>query len=154
MMFKWTWLCCLALAGLPLAAHAHDYQLKSLRIVQPFTRATPPGATAAGVFFVVDNSGASPDALIRAASPVAGRVELHQMSMDGGVMKMRAMSAIDVPAKGRVELAPGSYHLMLLDLTQPIKVGDKVPVTLTFRDAGSIDVVLHVRAMGAMAHGQ
>ncbi len=151
---RWAKRCCIVLAWLPLVASAHDYQLKSLRIVQPFTRATPPGAVAAGAFFVVENTGAKPDALIGVASPAAARAELHQMSMDGGVMKMRSMTSIDVPAKGRLELAPGSYHVMLVDLVQPIKVGDKVPLTLTFRDAGSIDIVLHVQAMGAMTHGQ
>ncbi|MEP6942036.1 MAG: copper chaperone PCu(A)C [Betaproteobacteria bacterium] len=156
MIFKWKWIRLLGivLAWLPLAVLADDYQLKSLRIVQPFTRATPPGARAAGVFFVVDNTGAKPDALIGVASPAAASAELHQMTMDGSVMKMRAMTAIDVPARGRLELKPGSYHVMLVDLVQPIKVGDKVPLKLTFRDAGSIDIVLHVQTMGAMTHGQ
>jgi len=154
MTFQWSGFLCLMLAGMPLSALAHDYELKSLRIVQPFTRVTPPGAKAAGVFFVVENTGAKPDALVGVASPAAARSELHQMSMDGGVMKMRAMTAIDVPAGGKLELKPGSYHVMLVDLAQPIKAGDKVPLTLTFRDAGSIEIVLHVLPMGATTHGQ
>jgi hypothetical protein len=95
-----------------------------------------------------------PDRLIGGSNAVAGKFEIHEMSMDGGVMKMRAMTAIDVPAGGKLELKPGSYHVMLVDLAQPIKMGDKVPLKLTFRDAGSIDIVLHVQAMGAMTHGQ
>ena len=131
-------------------AAAHDYTLKSLSIDHPFARATPPGAKSGGAFFVVKNAGATPDKLIRAASPVAGAVELHQMTMDGGVMKMRAMTALDVPPGGTLELKPGGYHIMMLDLKQPLKAGDKVPLTLTFEKAGSIDIAVEVEPMAAM----
>jgi periplasmic copper chaperone A len=141
---------CLVLAWLPLAALAHDYQLKSLNIDHPFARATPPGAKSGGAFFVVENAGATPDKLIRAASPAAGSAEIHQMAMDGGVMKMRAAPGLDVPPGGKLELKPGGYHVMLLDLKQPLKVGDKVPLTLTFQNAGSIDISIDVEAMGSM----
>jgi copper(I)-binding protein len=143
---------CLVLAGLPLAALAHDYQLQSLGIDHAFTRATPPGAKSGGAFLVVENAGAAPDRLIRAASPVAGLVEIHEMSLDGGVMRMRAVPGVDVPPGGRLELKPGGYHVMLLDLKQPLKVGDKVPLTLTFQHAGSIDIAVDVEAMGSMSH--
>jgi copper(I)-binding protein len=133
-------------------ACAHDYTLKSLSIDHAFARATPPGAKSGGAFFVVENAGKTPDKLIRAASPVAGAVELHQMAMDGGIMTMRAMTAMDVPAAGKLELSPGGYHLMLLDLKQPLKVGDKVPLTLTFEKAGSVDITVVVEPMGAMMH--
>jgi copper(I)-binding protein len=133
-------------------ACAHDYTLKSLSIDHAFARATPPGAKSGGAFFVVENAGKTPDKLIRAASPVAGAVELHQMAMDGGIMTMRAMTAMDVPAAGKLELSPGGYHLMLLDLKQPLKVGDKVPLTLTFVRAGSVDITVVVEPMGAMMH--
>jgi periplasmic copper chaperone A len=132
------------------SAAGQDYKLKSLSIDHPFARATPPAAKSGGAFFVVTNAGTTADKLVRAASPVAGAVELHQMAMDGGVMKMRAMASMDVPPGGRLELKPGGYHLMLLDLKQPLKAGDKVPLTLTFENAGSIDVVVAVEAMGAM----
>jgi len=133
-------------------ACAHDYTLKSLSIDHAFARATPPGAKSGGAFFVVENAGKTPDKLIRAASPVAGAVELHQMAMDGGIMTMRAMTAMDVPAAGKLELSPGGYHVMLLDLKQPLKVGDKVPLTLTFEKAGSVDITVVVEPMGAMMH--
>jgi periplasmic copper chaperone A len=140
----------LALACLPAVALAHEYQLKSLSIEHPFARATPPGAKSGGAFFVVENASTMSDRLIGVTSPAAGSAEMHQMAMDGGMMKMRAVSGLDVPPGGKLELKPGGYHLMLLDLKQPLKAGDKVPLTLTFQNAGSIVVSIEVEAMGAM----
>jgi copper(I)-binding protein len=143
----------LALATLCLVAGgatAHEYKLKSLSIDHPFARATPPGAKTGGAFFVVENTGKTSDKLIGVASPAAGGTELHEMAMDGGVMKMRAIAAIDVPAGGKLELKPGGYHVMMFDLKQPLKPGDKVPLTLTFENAGSILVSVDVEAMGSM----
>ena len=148
----------LALAALCLGvggAAAYDYKLQALSISHPFARATPPGAKAGGAFFVVEYAGAAADRLVRAASPAAGSVELHQMTMEGGVMKMRFLPALDIPPGGKIELKPGGYHVMLLDLRQPLKVGDKVPLTLTFEKAGSVDVIVDVEgmdAMGGMTH--
>jgi copper(I)-binding protein len=139
-----------ALAWLPVAALAHEYQLKSLSIDHPFTRATPPGAKSGGAFFVVQNASATPDKLIGVASSAAGSAEIHQMAMDGGVMKMRAVTAVEIPSGGKLELRPGGYHVMLLDLKQPLRAGDKVPLTLTFQNAGSILVSVDVEAMGSM----
>ncbi len=141
---------CFALAWLPVAASAHQYQLKSLSIDHPFARATPPGAKSGGAFFVVENASLVPDKLIGVASPAAASAEMHQMAMDGGVMKMRAVSMLEIPPGGRLELKPGGYHLMLLDLKQPMRIGDKVPLTLTFQNAGSIVVSVEVEAMGSM----
>jgi periplasmic copper chaperone A len=128
---------------------AHDYKLRSLTIDHPFSRATPPGAKSGGAFFVVQNAGTTPDRLVHAASPVAGAVELHQMAVDGGVMKMRAAQALGIGAGGKLELKPGGYHLMLVDLKQPLKAGDTFPLTLTFERAGTIEVSVEVEAMGA-----
>jgi copper(I)-binding protein len=140
---------CIALAWLPVAAPAHEYQLKSLTIDHPFTRATPPGAKSGGAFFVVQNASATPDKLIGAASPAAGSAEIHQMTMDGGVMKMHVVAAVDIPSGGKLELKPGGYHVMMLGLKQPLKAGDKVPMTLTFQNAGSILVSVDVETMGS-----
>jgi periplasmic copper chaperone A len=141
---------CIALASLPVAVLAHEYQLKSLSIDHPFTRATPPGARSGGAFFVVQNAGTTPDKLVGATSTAAGSAEIHQMTMDGGVMKMRPASALEIPPGGKLELKPGGYHVMLLDLKQPLKAGDKFPLTLTFQNAGSIVVSVDVEAMGSM----
>lgn len=140
----------LTLAVAVLPAQAHDYRLGSLRIDHPWTRATPPGAPTGGAFLTIVNEGDEADALTGAASPVAGRVELHTMTMDGGVMKMRQIQGGIAIAPGEtVALAPGGNHVMLIDLKSQIVTGEKVPLTLTFEKAGSIDVELAVTPPGA-----
>lgn len=129
---------------------ADEYRLQSLRIVHPFARATPPGAKSGGAYLTIENSGATVATLVSATSPIAGDVQLHQMAMDGGVMTMRAVRALEVPPGGKLELKPGGYHIMLLDLKQPLKVGDKLPLRLTFENLGTIDIPVVVEAMSAM----
>ena len=138
---------CFSVALLPNAVLAQDYVLKSLKIDRPFARATPPGAETGGVFFTVENRGEIGDRLIRASSPIAGTVELHQMTVEAGVMKMRAIQAVEVKPAGKLELKPGGYHLMLFDLRQPLKKGDKFPLTLTFARAGALEVSVVVEDM-------
>jgi copper(I)-binding protein len=128
---------------------AQDYQLKSLHIDHPFARATPPGATSGGAFLTIQNQGTTTDKLISAHSPAAGTVQIHTMSMDGGVMRMREIPGLDLLPGATVALKPGGYHLMLLDLKHPLAAGDKLPLTLIFEHAGSIDVMFPVEAMGA-----
>jgi len=134
------------------AAIAHDYQVKSLRVSNPFARATPPGAKVAGAFMTIKNVGTDADRLVSASSPIAGLVEIHEMAMDGGMMKMRALKGIDLKPGATVELQPGGYHVMLEDLKQPLKQGEQIPVQLTFEKAGVLEVKVHVEAMGAAAH--
>lgn len=119
-----------------------------IAIQQPWIRATPPRAPAAGGFAVIVNGGDSADTLVSASSPRAARVEVHEMSMDGGVMRMRHLvDGLPIPAHGRVELKSGSYHLMLFDMPQPFVEGQQVPVTLVFAQAGPKQVVFDVRGM-------
>ena len=134
------------------AALAHDYQVKSLQVSNPFARATPPGARVAGAFMTIKNQGTETDRLVSASSPVAGLVEIHEMAMDGGMMKMRAIKGLDVKPGTTVEFKPGGYHVMLEDLKQPLKEGDRIPVRLTFEKSGTVEVLVHVEAMGAAAH--
>ncbi|HEY1438965.1 MAG TPA: copper chaperone PCu(A)C [Casimicrobiaceae bacterium] len=138
---------CFSVALLPNAVLAQDYVLKSLKIDRPFARATPPGAKAGGVFFTVENRGEIGDTLIRASSPIAGTVELHQIAVEAGIMKMRAVPAVDVKPGGKLELKPGGYHLMLFDLRQPLKKGDRFPLSLTFARAGTLEVSVVVEDM-------
>ena len=133
-------------------ALAHDYQVKALTVSNPFARATPPGAKVAGAFMTIKNQGKETDRLVSASSPVAGLVEIHEMAMDGGMMKMRAIKGIDVKPGTTVELKPGGYHVMLEELKQPLKQGEQIPVALTFEKAGVVEVIVHVEAMGAAAH--
>ncbi|GAA5784270.1 hypothetical protein GCM10007860_07150 [Chitiniphilus shinanonensis] len=133
-------------------AAAHEYQAGKLLIGHPWARATAPGATVAGVFLTLDNSGGdAADKLVAVATPAAERAELHSMSMDNGVMKMRPVPAIDVPAKARQALAPGGLHIMLTGLKQPLKEGASIPLTLTFEQAGPVQVQVKVEALGASA---
>ena len=134
------------------AAIAHDYQVKSLRVSNPFARATPPGAKVAGAFMTIKNAGPEADRLIAASSPAAGLVEIHEMAMEGGMMKMRALKGIDLKPGATVELQPGGYHVMLEDLKQPLKQGEQIPVQLTFEKAGVLEIKVHIEAMGAAAH--
>lgn len=143
------------------AALAHDtghgghaeVKAGDLTIASPFTRATPPAAPVAGGFFTVTNAGAADDTLIGALSDIAGRMEVHEMSMDNGVMKMRELAAgLPIPAGQTVELKPGGYHIMFMDLKGPLVEGETVGVTLVFEKAGEVTVQMPVQARGAMGH--
>lgn len=142
----------LAAALVAATAMASDYQLKALKIEQPFARATPPAAKAAGAFLTISNTGTQPDRLIRAASPVAGIVELHEMRMDGNVMKMREVPGIDIPAGAKVELKPGGYHVMLIELNGPLVDGKEFPLTLVFEKSGKVEVKVRIGSMGSSGH--
>lgn len=134
------------------AALADEYQMKSLRVSNPFVRATPPGAKVAGAFMSIENLGKEADRLVRITSPAAVTVQIHEMAMDGGVMKMHAVKGIDLKPGATVELRPGGYHVMLEDLKQPLQQGEQIPLLLTFEKAGVMEVKVKVEAMGAAAH--
>jgi copper(I)-binding protein len=121
-----------------------------VKVEDPWTRATPPGANVAAGYLKI-TSGAA-DRLIGASSPAAARVGLHVVEMKGGVMRMREVKAYDIPAGGRFELSPGGAHLMLVDIKRPFKEGAKIPLTLRFEKGGEVKVELQVRALGASAH--
>lgn len=124
----------------------------SITIDKPFSRATPGGAKVGAGYMTITNKGTVADRLIAASSPAAGKVEIHEMTMEGGVMKMRELSGgLPIEAGKTASLAPGGYHLMLMELKAPLKQGDKVPVTLTFEKAGKVDVTLDVQSIGAQA---
>ncbi|WP_269532446.1 copper chaperone PCu(A)C [Chitinimonas sp. BJYL2] len=128
-------------------ALAHEFKAGSLTIHHPWARATPPGAPVAGAFLKINNTGVA-DALIGVEAPtLAGMAELHTMSHEGGVMKMRQLDRIAIPAKGSATLKPGSDHIMLMGLKQPLKEGDKLPLTLKFEKAGSVKVEIKVESM-------
>jgi len=144
----------LLIALLPAPVLAHDYKLGALEIDHPWARATAPTAPAGGGFLVVTNTGAAPDRLIAAHSPAADIVQIHEMKMDGTVMRMRQLEhGLEIPAGGSVTLAPGGFHLMLMGLKGPLKEGTRVPITLIFEKAGSIDVELAVEAIAATHPG-
>jgi periplasmic copper chaperone A len=149
----------LTLAALAMAlsagpVRAEDIKAGDLVISQAWSRATPNGAKIAGGYLTIENKGTAPDKLIGGNGDIAGKVEVHEMSMNNGVMTMRPLDKGLVIEPGKtVKLAPGGYHLMMFDLKGPLKQGDKVPVTLVFEKAGKVNVSLDVQGVGAQAPG-
>ena len=141
-----------ALATLTAAPlRAEDVKAGDLLITQVWSRQTPAGAKVAGAYLTVENKGSSADRLVGGSADIAGRIEIHEMAMDGGVMKMRPLEGLAIEPGKTVKLAPGGYHVMLLDLKTQLKQGDKVPVTLQFEKAGKVNVSLDVQGVGAQA---
>lgn len=118
-----------------------------IRLEHAFTRSAPAGGV--GAFYVTIVNGGAADTLVGVATPVAGKAELHESKMENDVMKMRGVARLAIPAGGTVRLAPGGYHVMLIALTQPLTVGQSVPITLTFEKAGSVEVSASVTKPGA-----
>ena len=132
------------------SALAETYKVGALQIDQPWARATPASAPAGGGFLKITNTGAAPDRLVSASSPAADIVQVHEMKMDGAVMRMREVEkGLEIPAGGTVTLAPGGFHLMMMGLKGPLKQGTNVPITLVFEKAGKIEIELSVAGLGA-----
>ncbi len=125
-----------ALAATLLGGTAHA-QAAAVTVDGAWARASVPGQKGTGAFMrLTAREGAR---LVRAESPAAGITEVHEMKMDGDIMKMRAVPALDLPAGKTIELKPGGYHVMLLDLKAPLAKGTAVPLTLTFKDAKGVE---------------
>lgn len=123
-----------------------------IAVTGAFTRATLPGAKTAGGFMTIVNAGAEADRLIGAGTKTAKTTEIHEMKMEGDMMKMRALpEGIEIPAGGTVELAPGGFHVMMMGLVQPLAENACVEVILTFEKAGELPVMLNVGAADAKA---
>ena len=136
------------------AAHAQEVKAGDLVISQAWSRATPGGAKIAGGYLTIENKGSAPDRLIRGSGAIAGKVEVHEMAMNNGVMTMRELDkGLTIDPGKTVKFAPGGYHLMLMDLKNPLKQGDKVPLTLEFEKAGKVNLSLDVQGVGAQAPG-
>jgi copper(I)-binding protein len=132
------------------AAFALDYKVGALEISQPWARATASTAPTGGGFLSVTNKGPAADRLVAVKSTAAELAQIHEMKMDGNIMRMRELEkGIEIPAGATVTLAPGGNHLMLIGLKKPLEKDTRVPVTLVFEKAGSIDVELAVGAMGS-----
>lgn len=136
--------------GLAVAARAQAVPTAPIAVEHAWARATPGNVKTGVAYMTLVDHGPAPDRLVGAWSPVAGQVQLHSMSQDNGMMKMRAVDAIPVEPGRATELKPGGYHVMLLDLKQPLKEGDSFPMTLSFEKAGSVPVTVKVEKAGAM----
>jgi copper(I)-binding protein len=131
----------------PTEAEAATSQIA---ITAPWSRETAEGQDAGGAFMTIANSGTAADRLTGGSTPVAGEVQVHTVDMTDGVMRMRQLEdGLEIPAGGSVTLRPGSFHIMLMQLTQPLRQGEAVPVTLTFENAGTVEVELTVQPVGA-----
>jgi copper(I)-binding protein len=131
-----------------LVAQAHEFKLGSITIGHPYARSTAAGQPNGGAFLSLANQGGD-DKLVAVSADVAASVELHSMSMEGDVMKMRQIDALALPAGKTVLLSPGGYHVMMLGLKAPLKQGDKFPLQLTFEKAGAVTVTVNVEGPGA-----
>ena len=141
-----------------------------IKVTEPWARASSMMAAAGAAYMKIENTGSAADALVGAASPAAKTVEVHETvamesempaasdgmgmesempaasdDMSGGMMGMRPIARLEIPAGGSVELKPGSYHIMLIGLNQELKPGDKIEITLTFESAGEVKVTAEVR---------
>lgn len=143
----------LSLLMMTVSAYAsHEVKLGNLMIEDPYARPTVSAQKVGGAFLHIENKGAA-DKLIGASSTISKEVQLHMMSMEGNIMRMREVKAIDIPANGSVKLQPGGLHLMLIDLKAQLKEGDQIPVKLKFEKAGEIEVQFHVKDVRP-AHGE
>ncbi len=145
----------LALAlGLSAApALAQEIKAGDLTIEKPWARATPKGAEVGAGYLEIRNDGASADRLTGGSADFAG-VEIHEMKMEGGIMKMRELKdGLEIPAHGSVKLAPNGYHLMFTGLKRPLVKGESAKATLTFERAGAVSVDFAVQGVGAAGPG-
>ena len=127
------------------ATLAHEYKAGAITIGHPSARATAAGQPTGGAFMTLVNAGGA-DRLVAVSSEVAKSVELHEMKMDGDVMRMRQVDGIDLDAGKTVELKPGSYHVMFVGLKAPLKAGERFPLKLKFEKAGEVTVDVTVQA--------
>lgn len=141
----------LGLLMMPTGASAQEFKAGGITVIAPWARATPGGAKVGGAYLELKAQAGAGDRLLSASSPAAGAVEIHEHVNDGGVMRMRRIDGLAVPAGRSVTMKPGSYHLMMMDLKQPLKQGDKVQLTLTFEKAGTLSVEGPIAPLGAMA---
>ena len=123
-------------------------------VVAPYVRLAPPGAKATGAFMTLKNAGDKGVSIVKVESPAAKVTELHNHINDQGVMRMRQVKEIAVPARGETLLKPGSYHVMLIDMKSALKEGELVSITLGFSDGSTKVVEAPVKSpMGDMPAG-
>jgi copper(I)-binding protein len=136
------------------AAAAADYDLGMIHISQPWSRATPKGAASGAGYMTITNKGATPETVACVADDASAQCQIHSMTMEGGVMKMRPVEGgLEIKPGESVTLKPGGYHMMFLSLKHPLEQGQTIKVTLKFDHAGTIDLDYPVLAIGAPAPG-
>src|SRR5262245_54840046 len=135
-------------------AHADDVMVGTLKLTGAWARATPKGATIGGGYFTITNTGNSADRLVAGRSDASNRFEIHEMSMDKGVMKMREItSGIEIMPGQTIRFEPSGHHIMFVGLKQALKEGDHIKATLQFEKAGNASVDFVVHGIGARNGG-
>ena len=143
------------LAATAGAGLAQTYTVGAIKVEQPWARATPGGAKVGGGYLTITNTGNEPDRLIGGTLAQAGRFEMHEMKMEGGMAQMREVKGgLEIRPGQKVEFKPGGYHIMFMDLRAPFKQGDTLKGQLRFEKAGTVDVEYKVEAIGAGAPKQ
>lgn len=125
---------------------AHGFNAGNIHIDHPWSRALPPVAPTGAAYLVLENNGQHSDTLLSARTPIAGHVELHEHIHQDGLMKMQQIDSVTIAPGQRVEFTPGGNHIMLFGLKQPLADGDSYPMTLTFQQAGEVDIEVMVTA--------
>jgi copper(I)-binding protein len=133
---------------------AADYDVGSIHIAQPWSRATPKGATTGAGYMTITNKDTTPDRVNCVSSDASAKCQIHSMAMEGGVMKMRPVEGgLEIKPGETITLKPGGFHVMFVDLKHPLEQGKAVKATLKFDKAGTVDVEYPVMAIGASAPG-
>jgi copper(I)-binding protein len=136
-------------------ALAADYTAGSLKVSGPWARATPKGAPVGGGYMTITNTGTTADRLIGGTTGISARFEIHEMKMDGGVMKMRMLpNGLEIKPGETVAFKPGSYHVMFMGLKEQLKQGESFKGTLEFEKAGNVEVEFTIEGIAASGAGQ
>ena len=131
-------------------AHARDFKAGSIEVADPWSRATPRGASAGAGYMKITNTGTTPDRLVSESSDIARSVEFHETSMENGIARMRPLKdGLEIKPGETVEFKPGSYHVMFTGLKKQLSAGDHIKATLTFEQAGKVEIDYDVLALGA-----
>ena len=125
---------------------AEEHRLDNPSIDHPWTRELPPVAPNGAAYFLIENSGEISDRIVSVHSPIADRTEIHTHEMDAGMMKMRQVHSVEVPAQSTVAFEPGGLHVMLLGLKKPLVGGEGFPLTIEFEKAGEIEVTVEIKS--------
>src|SRR5215467_12225018 len=140
----------IAFLGWASSTYAEEVTVGNLKISTAWARATPKGASVGGAYMTITNTGNAPDRLLGGSSDASSRFEIHEMSMENGVMKMRPLGkGLEIKPGQTVEFKPGGYHLMFVGLKAQFEEGQHVKATLEFEKAGNVAVEFAVRGIGA-----
>lgn len=139
-----------AVAAVVVSSSVALAQSPGVTVHDAWVREPMGGRNVTGAFAIVENTGTTPKSIVAASSDISDKVELHEMKNENGMMRMSPVKKVDVPAKGTLELKPGSFHVMLFDVKRKIADGEKITLTFTFDDGSKVTTEAQVRKAGMM----